>query len=101
MVRRRGTCLPTDRAYRFVSEANVVDYTDSSVVYRGEGRFAVRYYADEKGFDQEGVAHTPWRVLGSFKDLNALATSDIIRRLCPEPAPDVAARAAKLRLTGV
>lgn len=84
-----------DGTYRFVSEANVVDYTDSSVVYQGEGRFAIRYYADEKGFDQEGVAHTPWRVLGSFKDLNALATSDVIRRLCPEPAPDVAARAAE------
>lgn len=84
-----------DGTYRFISEANVVDYTDSSVVYRGEGRFAIRYYADEKGFDQEGVAHTPWRVLGSFKDLDALATSDIIRRLCPEPAPDVAARAAE------
>ncbi|MGN0876137.1 MAG: glycoside hydrolase family 97 catalytic domain-containing protein [Kiritimatiellia bacterium] len=83
-----------DGTYRFVTEANVVDYTDSSVVYQGEGRFAVRYYADEKGFDQEGVAHTPWRVLGSFKDLDALATSDIVRRLCPEPTPEVAARAA-------
>ena len=83
-----------DGTYRFITEANVVDYTDSSVVYRGEGRFAVRYYADGRGFDQEGAAHTPWRVLATAKDLQALVDCDIVRRLCPEPTPKVAARAA-------
>lgn len=84
-----------DGTYRMLTEANVVDYTDSSVEYVGDGRFAIRYYADEKGFVRSGVPHTPWRVTLVAKDLQALATSDIIRRLCPEPSAEVAAACAK------
>ena len=81
--------------YRLLTEANVVDYTDSSVEYTGDGRFAIRYYADEKGFVRSGVPYTPWRVTLVAKDLQALATSDIIRRLCPEPSAEVAVASAK------
>ena len=84
-----------DGTYRLLTEANVVDYTDSSVEYRGTGRFAVRYYADEGGFVRSGVPHTPWRVTLVAKDLQTLATSDIVRRLCPKPNAEVAAACAK------
>lgn len=83
-----------DGSYLFLTEANVVDYTDAAVTYRGGGRFEVLYYADGRGFDQEGADTTPWRVLVRAPDLQALATCDIVRRLCPEPAPEIAARAA-------
>lgn len=89
------TAKLSDGTYRMLTEVNVVDYTDSSVEYVGDGRFAIRYYADEKGFVRSGVPHTPWRVTLVAKDLQALATSDIIRRLCPEPSTEVAAACAK------
>ncbi len=79
------TAKLADGTYRLMTEANVVDYTDSAVVYKGEGRFAVHYYADLRGFDQEGADTTPWRVTLVAKDLQTLATSDIVRRLCPNP----------------
>ena len=86
------TAKLSDGTYRLITEANVVDYTDSAVVYKGEGRFAVHYYADQHGFDQEGADTTPWRVTLVAKDLQTLATSDIVRRLCP-PAPVARAKA--------
>ena len=85
----------TNGEYRLLTEANIVDYTDSSVEYVGDGRFAIRYYADAKGFVRSGVSHTPWRVTLMAKDLQTLATSDIIRRLCPPPSEEVAAACAK------
>ena len=89
------TAKLADGTYRLLTEANVVDYTDSSVEYVGDGRFAIRYYADEQGFERSGVPYTPWRVTLVAKDLQTLATSDIVRRLCPEPSEEVAAACAK------
>ena len=82
-----------DGTYRLLTEANVVDYTDGCAVYRGNGRFGVCYHADEKGFDQAGADTTPWRVLLVARDLQTLATSDIVRRLCPAAPAERAARA--------
>lgn len=90
----------TNGEYCLLTEANVVDYTDSSVEYVGDGRFAIRYYADEKGFVRSGVPHTPWRVTLMAKNLQTLATSDIVRRLCPEPSGEVATACAKFVKSG-
>ena len=84
-----------DGTYRLLTEANVVDFTDSTVEYRGEGRFEIRYPANRSGFDRAGVPQTPWRVTLVAKDLQTLATSDIVRRLCPAPSAAVAARCAE------
>lgn len=83
-----------DGTYRLITEANVVDYTDGCAVYLGGGRFGIDYYADTNGFAQAGVDTTPWRVMLKAKDLQTLATSDLVRRLCPEPAADVKAKCA-------
>ena len=88
------TAKLADGTYRLLTEANVVDYTDSCVEYCGGGRFAIRYYADKEGFTRSGVPYTPWRVTLVAKDLQTLATSDIVRRLCPAPSPEVAAKCA-------
>ena len=85
-----------DGTYRMMTEANVVDYTDSALIYKGGGVFAIHYYADLNGFTKESVATTPWRVMLVAKDLQTLATSDIVRRLCPEP-PAERAKAVKER----
>ncbi len=95
------TARLADGTYRLITEANVVGYTDSAAKYLGRGRIGVFYVNDQDGFTQtasEGAAipdTTPWRVMLVAKDLQTLATSDIVRRLCPDPSPEVAAKAAK------
>ena len=89
------TAKLADGTYRLITEANVVGYTDSAAKYLGDGRFGVFYVNDPDGFDQKGADTTPWRVMLVAKDLQALATSDIVRRLCPAPSAAVAAKAAK------
>ena len=88
------TAKLADGTYRLITEANVVDYTDGCAVYRGNGRFGIDYYADTNGFDQAGADTTPWRVMLKAKDLQTLATSDIVRRLCPAPSEEVADKCA-------
>ena len=89
------TAKLSDGTYRLITEANVVGYTDSAAKYLGEGRFGVFYKNDPDGFDQKGADTTPWRVMLVAKDLQTLATSDIVRRLCPAPSAEIAAKAAK------
>ena len=74
-----------DGTYRLITEANLVDYTDLAVTYEGEGRFVACYHAEKGPFEQTGAVTTPWRVMIVAKDLNQLATSDLVRRLCPPP----------------
>ena len=74
-----------DGTYRLITEANLVDYTDLAVVHEGKGRFRAVYHAEKGPFCQTGADTTPWRVLLVARDLNELATSDIVRRLCPGP----------------
>lgn len=88
------TAKLTDGTYRLLTEANVVDYTDGCAIYRGNGRFGVEYYADMNGFQQEGTTTTPWRLVLVARDLQELATSDIVRRICPDPAAEVSKKCA-------
>ena len=86
----RILCLPMtfklkDGTYRMMTEANLVDYTDSAVVYEGKGRFRILHYAERGPFEQTGTDTTPWRGLITAKDLNELFNCDLVRRLCPEP----------------
>ncbi len=83
----------SDGSYRLLTEANVVNHSDASLEYCGGGRFAIRYAYDKNGFKRPGGA-SPWRVTLVAKDLQTLATSDIVRRLCPDPSPEVAAKCA-------
>ena len=95
------TARLADGTYRLITEANVVGYTDSAAKYFGRGRLGVFYVNDQDGFTQTAAKGTvipdttPWRVMLVAKDLQTLATSDIVRRLCPDPSPEVAAKAAK------
>ena len=89
------TAKLSDGTYRLITEANVVGYTDSAAKYLGEGRFGVFYKNDPDGFVQSGADTSPWRVMLVAKDLQTLATSDIVRRLCPAPSAEIAAKASK------
>ena len=89
-----------DGTYVLVTEADLFDYTDLAVKCRGKGVFAAEYHAETGPFEQTGRAFTPWRVTLVAKDLQSLATSDIVRRLCPEPPAERAARAATFAKPG-
>ena len=89
-----------DGTYLLITEADLVDYTDLVVKSRGGGMFVSEYHAETGPFEQTGRAVTPWRVTLIAKDLQTLATSDIVRRLCPEPPNDRAARAARFAKPG-
>ena len=89
-----------DGTYVLITEADLVDYTDLVVKSRGDGTFVADYHAETGSFEQTGRAVTPWRVTLVAKDLQTLATSDIVRRLCPEPPADRAAKAAAFAKPG-
>lgn len=89
------TARMSDGTYVLMTEANVVDFTDSAVEYAGEGRFVPAYYAEKGGAFKTTARTTPWRVLVKAADLNALGTTDVLRRLCPSPSAEVAARCRK------
>ncbi len=90
------TAKLSDGTYRLITEANTVDFTDLAVIYRGKGRFDAYYYADRNGFDRDATeATSPWRVMLVANDLQTLATSDIVRRLCPEAPAERVQRVQK------
>ena len=88
-----------DGKYEFVSEANLVDWTDLAVEYRGEGRFVALYHAQKEPFTPQGTV-SPWRVSIVADDLQGLATSTAIRDLCPEPPPERARKAKDFAIPG-
>ena len=89
-----------DGTYLLITEADLVDYTDLVIKSRGNGTFVADYHAEKGPFEQTGRAVTPWRVTLVAKDLQTLATSDIVRRLCPEPPAERAAKAAAFAKPG-
>lgn len=88
------TAKMPDGSYRMITEANVFDWTDGALVYNGNGKFAIHYYADLGGFEKMETRVSPWRVMLVAKDLQTLATSDIVRRLCPETKHPLTAKFA-------
>ena len=81
--------LPSGLGYALMSEANLVNYSDMSL--KVSGRSVVANFAnDSDGWKTEGEILTPWRVTLLAPDLSALVNSDLLRNLCPPPAPALA-----------
>jgi alpha-glucosidase len=75
--------------YGMMTEANLVDYSDLSLQAEGNV-FKAFFHNSRKGWDARGEIVSPWRVTMLAPDLNVLVNSDIIRNLCPPPAPELA-----------
>jgi len=75
--------------YGMMTEANLVDYSDLSLQAEGNV-FKALFRNSRKGWDATGEIVSPWRVTVLTPDLNTLVNSDIIRNLCPAPAPELA-----------
>lgn len=74
--------------YAIMTEADLVDYSDMSLLVDGNS-FKAFFHNDQGGWDADGEIVSPWRVTILTSDLNALVNSDIIKNLCPPPAPEL------------
>ncbi|HYG23898.1 MAG TPA: glycoside hydrolase family 97 catalytic domain-containing protein [Verrucomicrobiae bacterium] len=76
--------------YGMMTEANLVRYSDMALHASGTNSFKAVLHDDPNGWDHTGEIVSPWRVTLLARDLNALVNSDLIRNLCPPPAPELA-----------
>ncbi len=74
--------------YGMITEANLVRYSDLSLRTDGNS-FKASFRNDRNGWDAAGEIVSPWRVIVLAADLNTLVNSDLIRNLCPPPAPEL------------
>lgn len=75
--------------YGMITEANLIGYSDMALYSSGTNGFKAVFHDDPKGWDHEGEIISPWRVTLLAADLNALVNSDLVRNLCPPPAPEL------------
>ena len=79
-----------DLGYGLMTEANLIHYSDMALYANGTNSFKAAFHDDPNGWEHEGEIVSPWRVTLVAPDLNALVNSDLIRNLCPAPAPELA-----------
>jgi alpha-glucosidase len=82
--------FPGGAGYGLISEANLISYSDMAVYSSGPTGFKATFHDSPKGWDHQGEIVSPWRVTILAADLNTLANSDLIKNLCPAPAPGLA-----------
>jgi alpha-glucosidase len=82
--------FPGDAGYGLMTEANLIHYSDMALYSSGPAGFKAVFHDDPDGWDNAGEIISPWRVTLLASDLNALVNSDLIRNLCPPPAPELA-----------
>lgn len=81
--------FPGNIGYGLMSEANLIDYSDMALFSSGPNGFKAVLHDSPNGWNQEGKIITPWRVTILAADLNTLVNSDLIKNLCPPPAPEL------------
>ena len=79
--------LPGGAGYAFVSEANLVNYSDMALRVESGGALTAVFDKDPQGWIADGEIVSPWRITLMAPDLTALVNADILRNLCPPPAP--------------
>ncbi len=82
--------FPGQTGYGLMTEANLVNYSDMALTSRGPLGFKALFHDDPKGWNQTGEIVSPWHVTLLAKDLNTMVNSDLIKNLCPPPAPELA-----------
>lgn len=82
--------LPRGLGYAFLSEANLVNYSDMSLHVAGDRSFVASFVNNRDGWKTDSEIVSPWRVTMLAPDLNGLVNSDLLRNLCPPPAPELA-----------
>lgn len=80
----------TDGLFLMVTEANLIDYSDMALECVDDTTLKAFFHNQRNGWDWTGEIISPWRVTLIARDLNTLANSDLVRNLCPPPAPELA-----------
>lgn len=75
--------------YAFVSEANVVNYSDMALRVGTGGAVSAQFVQNPDGWTTQGEIVSPWRITVLARDLTALVNTDMLRNLCPPPAPEL------------
>ena len=74
-----------DGTYAALTEADIMGY--SGMVPKGtvSQKLSASFSDDRQGWDMEGDIRSPWRVVMTGPDLNALVNCDIVHNVCPAP----------------
>ena len=82
--------FPGQMGYGLMTEANLINYSDMALASSGSNGFKALFHDNPSGWDQTGEIVSPWHVTLLAKDLNTMVNSDLIKNLCPAPAPELA-----------
>lgn len=82
--------LPGYQGYAVLTEANLVNYSDMALEAASPTSLHAIFDKNAEGWQNQGEILSPWRVTLLAKDLNGLVNSDLLRNLCPPPAPELA-----------
>jgi len=82
--------FPGQTGYALMTEANLINYSDMALASSGPNGFKALFHDNPSGWDQTGDIVSPWHVTLLAKDLNTMVNSDLIKNLCPAPAPELA-----------
>jgi alpha-glucosidase len=82
--------FPDNAGYGMMTEADLINYSDMSLQAVGASDIKAFFHNSPGGWNTEGKIVSPWRVTVLAADLNVLVNSDIIKNLCPPPAPELA-----------
>ncbi|OVE74166.1 hypothetical protein BVX94_01270 [bacterium B17] len=74
-----------DGTHAAITEANIMGY--SGMVPKGtlSQKLNSVFNDDQNGWDMEGNIASPWRIVMTGPDLNALVNCDIVHNVCPAP----------------
>lgn len=82
--------LADGAGYGMMTEANLVGYSDMALQVAGPNGFKAIFQDDAQGWNHQGEIVSPWRVTMLSADLKGLVNSDLVKNLCPAPAPQLA-----------
>lgn len=82
--------FPENIGYGMMTEADLLNYSDLSLQSAGASGIKAFFHNSPNGWNNSGKIVSPWRVTLLAADLNTLVNSDIIKNLCPPPAPELA-----------
>ncbi len=82
--------FPDNAGYGMMTEADLINYSDLSLQSAGDSGIKAFFHNSTNGWNNSGEIVSPWRVTVLAADLNTLVNSDIIKNLCPPPAPELA-----------
>jgi alpha-glucosidase len=74
-----------DKSYAAITEAALFNYSGMTMCGTGTNAIVAIFEDDPNGFSIDGTITSPWRVVMTGPDLNALVNCDIVHNVCEPP----------------